>query len=193
MDQTTVRLKHANQLGGSCRSSFEPIAVAKNANRLVIGRNISDFLSLIMVFIFGFQRPGHAHFFTIPNMAAPTNTFWVDDAGAGSTASWVFTHGRSFFNSGISNWLCGDQRFSCHEISSQDFSEHDVWLSDLWPVFSIRWMTVAWVQIASVGSPLIRWVRFALGCFQTRCDPPKPFGSHAKYRHQSVFGYWSTY
>ena len=38
----------------------------------------------------------HAHFFAVPNLAAPTNAFIIDDASTGSTTPLVFTHVSSF-------------------------------------------------------------------------------------------------
>jgi hypothetical protein len=50
--------------------------------------------TFVEVFVFG--GVGHAHLFSIPHLAAPTNTIGVDDASACSTASGVFGHDMSF-------------------------------------------------------------------------------------------------
>lgn len=40
-------------------------------------------------------------FFPIPSLATQANAFFVDDASTGSTASWVLSHGCSFFLAGL--------------------------------------------------------------------------------------------
>jgi len=53
----------------------------------------------------------HAHFFAVPNLAAPTNAFIVDDASTGSTASLVFTHLSSLIKN---QWLAVCSAMVCN-------------------------------------------------------------------------------